>query len=253
MLIIISPAKTFSKEAYLPEIAYTSPRQLEASGKLMGKLRSLNRKQFANLMNLSNELANLNRERHENWQPPFTTRNSDAAIFAFIGEVYRGLDARSLSNDELMYAQDHLRILSGLYGCLRPLDLIQPYRLEMGAKLKYYRKNNLYQFWGDDITRLINEDMDDSGVLINLASNEYFKSINTKKLTARIITPQFKDFSNGQYKSLMTYAKHARGMMSRYIIKQRIEDPELLKGFNEGGYIFNPGMSSGDELVFTRG
>lgn len=253
MLVVISPAKSFSKEVQAPELTYSQPEQLEQSEKLISKLRGLSKKQFAGLMNLSDDLANLNIARHENWGPPFTEANADPAIFAFNGEVYRGLDSASLSEEDIYYAQDHLRILSGLYGCLKPMDLIQPYRLEMGTKLKYYRKNNLYQFWGDEITDELNNALGENGLLVNLASNEYFKAVNTKKLKGRIITAVFKDFSNGQYKALMTYAKNARGMMSRFIIQERIEDVESLKAFNGGGYIYSQDMSSENELVFLRG
>lgn len=253
MLIVISPAKSFSKEVNAPELSYTQPGHLESSEKLIGKLRGLSKKKFAGLMNLSNDLAIANMERHQNWQPPFAIDNADPAIFAFTGEVYRGMDAQSFSNADLDYAQDHLRILSGLYGCLRPLDLIQPYRLEMGARLKYYRKTNLYQFWGDEITDDLNGILTDEKILVNLASIEYFKAVNTKKLKGQVITPIFKDFSNGEYKSLMTYAKNARGMMSRYIIRERIEDPELLKSFNGGNYCYSPEMSDISNFVFIRG
>lgn len=253
MLAVISPAKTFSKEVEPLALEYSQPDQLEQSEKLIGKLKSLSKKKFADLMNLSNDLADLNMERHENWGPPFTEANADPAIYAFYGEVYRGLDAQSLSEEDIYYAQDHLRILSGLYGCLKPMDLIQPYRLEMGTKLKYYRKNNLYQFWGDEITKELNKSLSEDDILINLASNEYFKSVNAKKLKASIITPSFKDFSNGQYKSLMTYAKHARGMMSRFIIQERVKEIDHLKTFTGGGYLFNAEMSTDSDLVFTRG
>jgi len=253
MLIVISPAKSFSKEVKAPSLGYSQPQHIVESEKLIGKLQGLSKKKLAGLMNLSDDLATMNIERHQNWQPPFSVDNADPAIFAFNGEVYRGLDAKSLSKDDLSYANNHLRILSGLYGVLRPLDLIQPYRLEMGAKLKYYRKNNLYQFWGDEITDDLNVDLADEKFLINLASNEYFKAVNAKKLIGRVITPIFKDFSNGQYKSLMTYAKHARGEMSRYIIQERIEEPELLKSFNGMGYCYSPDMSDDLNLVFIRG
>ena len=253
MLIVISPAKSFSKEVNAPALSYTQPYYLENSEKLMGKLRGLSKKKLAGLMNLSDDLATMNMERHQNWQPPFAVDNADPAIFAFNGEVYRGLDAKSLSNADLDYSQEHLRILSGLYGALKPLDLIQPYRLEMGAKLKYYRKTNLYQFWGDEITDDINSILKKEEVLINLASIEYFKAVNHKKIKGKIITPVFKDFSNGEYKSLMTYAKNARGMMSRYIIQERIENPELLKSFNGGNYCYSPEMSDEVTYVFTRG
>jgi cytoplasmic iron level regulating protein YaaA (DUF328/UPF0246 family) len=252
MLIVISPAKSFSKEVNAPALSYTQPSHLDSSEKLIGKLRGLSKKKFAGLMNLSNDLAIMNMARHQNWQPPFALDNADPAIYAFRGEVYIGLDAKTMTNNDINYAEDHLRILSGLYGCLRPLDLIQPYRLEMGARLKYYRKNNLYQFWGDEITKNLNELLVKEKVLVNLASTEYFKSVNTKKIKGQIITPVFKDLSNGEYKSLMTYAKRARGLMSRYIIQERIEKPELLKSFNSGGYCFSPEMSDESSFVFIR-
>jgi uncharacterized protein len=253
MLIVISPAKSFSKEVNAPDLSYTQPEHLENSEKLMSKLRGLSKKKLVGLMKLSSDLAVMNMERHENWQPPFTIDNANPAIFAFNGEVYRGLDASSFSDDDLHYAQGHLRILSGLYGALKPLDLIQPYRLEMGAKLKYRRKNNLYQFWGDEITNELNKVLAKEEILVNLASNEYFKSVNIKKLQGRIITPFFKDFSNGEYKSLMTYAKKARGMMSRYIIQERIEDPELLKSFNVAGYCYSAERSDDSAYTYIRG
>lgn len=253
MLIVISPAKSFNKEVDAPALSYTQPGHLENSEKLIGKLRGLSKKKFAGLMNLSNDLAIMNIERHQNWQPPFAVDNADPAIYAFRGEVYIGLDSKTMSSNDIIYAEDHLRILSGLYGCLHPLDLIQPYRLEMGAKLKYFRKNNLYQFWGDEITKDLNEVLVREMVLVNLASTEYFKAVDTKKIKGRIITPVFRDFSNGEYKSLMTYAKRARGLMSRYIIQERIEDPELLKSFNGGNYCFSPEMSDESTFVFIRG
>ncbi len=253
MLIVISPAKSFSKEVNAPALSYTQPGHLESSEKLIGKLRGLSKKKFAGLMNLSNDLAIMNMERHQNWQPPFSIDNAEPAIYAFRGEVYIGLDSKTMSNNDIIYAEDHMRILSGLYGCLRPLDLIQPYRLEMGAKLKYFRKNNLYQFWGDEITKNLNEVLVKEKVLVNLASTEYFKAVDTKKIKGRIITPVFRDLSNGEYKSLMTYAKRARGLMSRYIIQERIEEPELLKSFNSGGYCYSPEMSDESTFVFIRG
>ena len=255
MLIVISPAKSFSKEVKAPDLSYTQPGKLESSEKLIGKLRGLSKKKFAGLMNLSNDLAVMNMERHQSWKPPFGIDNADPAIFAFNGEVYRGLDAKSFSKSDLNYAQDHLRILSGLYGLLKPLDLIQPYRLEMGTKLKYRGKNNLYEFWRDLITKSVQTALQDQtdDVLINLASDEYFRSIDKKKLNAKIITPVFKDFKNGEYKFLSFYGKKARGMMTRYILLNRINNIDDLKFFEEDGYFFNDILSSEDQLVFTRG
>lgn len=252
MLIVISPAKSYTKEVNAPSLNYSQPKYLSESEKLIGKLRTMSKKKFGELMGLSKDLINMNMDRHQNWQPPFDINNAEPAIYTFRGEVYLGLDSKTLSNNDISYAEDHLRILSGLYGCLRPLDLIQPYRLEMGARLKYRRKNNLYQFWGDEITKNLNELLVDEKVLVNLASTEYFKSINTKKIKGQIITPVFKDLSNGEYKSLMTYAKRARGLMSRYIIQHRIEDIESLKSFNTNGYIYNDEMSNTDTLTFIR-
>jgi len=253
MLIVISPAKSFAKEVNPPHLNYSQPHHLSESEKLIGKLRGLNKKELARLMKLSDDLIALNIERYQHWQVPFAVDNASPAIFAFNGEVYRGLAATGLNKKDLQYANDHLRILSGLYGSLRPLDLIQPYRLEMGTKLKYYRNNNLYQFWGNKITDDLNTVLTKEKYLINLASSEYFKAVNIKKLTGDVITPVFKDFSNGQYKSLMTYAKHARGEMSRFIIQERIQDPELLKSFNGMGYCYSPDLSDNTTLVFTRG
>ncbi len=253
MLVILSPAKSFAKEITLPEVAYSQPELLSYSKKLMSKLQSLSKEELARLMKLSDELAELNSQRHRNWQPPFTTQNAMPAVLAFTGEAYRGLDATSLTTADLQYAQDHLRILSGLYGLLRPLDLIQPYRLEMGTKLAVGEHRNLYQFWGETLTEHINRLLEREKYLINLASNEYYKALNTRKINGTIITPVFKDFSKGAYKVLMTYAKNARGAMTRYIIQNRIENPELLKGFDANGYCYNPAESDANTLVFTRG
>lgn len=253
MLILLSPAKTLDFESPVQTEMASEPHFTAEPTRLSKKLRSFSRKKLGELMSISSELATLNAERFQQWSPEPETDATRQAVLAFKGEVFRGLKADEMSDAELAYAQDHLRILSGLYGLLRPLDRIQPYRLEMGTRLKYYSYNNLYQFWGDKITKRINEELDDSGVIVNLASNEYFKSVNTKKLQARVITPIFKDFSNGEYKILMTYAKNARGAMANWIIKHQISDPEHLKGFDGNGYVFDVTQSEGDNLVFLRG
>ena len=254
MLIIISPAKRLELEKLPPLFNPTTPDFLEYSEKLIKKLKTLSQKKVAELMDLSKDLVRLNIERYARWQLPFSEENSFQTIYTFQGDVYRKLDASSLNEADLLFAQEHLRILSGLYGVLRPLDLIQPYRLEMGTKLVYKQKKNLYEFWGNLISDTINQllDKQNSKVLINLASNEYFKSIKPRQISAPIITPVFKDFKNGEYKVLFLFAKYARGLMTRYIIKNKIDNAEDLKLFNEEGYSFDSNLSTDTEWVFTR-
>lgn len=253
MLLLISPAKSFDFESPAHTDQSSEPRFVDESTRLIKKARTFSRKKLGELMKISPELAALNVERYQKWTPEPAKEDTKQALLAFNGEVFRGLNAKDMSDDDLDFAQNHLRILSGLYGLLRPLDLIQPYRLEMGTKLKYYSANNLYQFWGDKITDCVNEDLADGHHIINLASTEYFKSVNTKKLKRQVITPIFKDFSNGGYKMLMTYAKNARGVMANYIIKNRISDPELIKSFQGNGYAYSPTESDESTWVFLRG
>jgi len=205
-------------------------------------------------MKVSTKIADLNFDRYEAWKKPFTPKNAKQAILAFKGDVYTGLDAESFKADDFKFAQNHLRVLSGLYGLLRPLDLMQPYRLEMGTKLDTEEGKNLYEFWGSDITQGLNKQLKKikSDTLINLASNEYFKSVKSKELNATIITPAFKEYKNGEYKMIGIYAKKARGLLSRYIIKNMLSDPEDFKSFNEEGYRFNKTLSKGNNWVFTR-
>jgi cytoplasmic iron level regulating protein YaaA (DUF328/UPF0246 family) len=205
-------------------------------------------------MQVSMKIAELNFERFEQWHTPFTPENAKQAVLAFKGDVYTGLDAESFSAADFKFAQSHLRILSGLYGLLRPLDLMQPYRLEMGRKVDTERGKNLYEFWGSKITEGLNRQMKNlkTSSLINLASNEYFKSVKPKELDGEIITPEFKDWKNGQYKMMGVYAKKARGQLSRFVIQNRLTDPEALKAFNVDGYGYNEEMSSGNKWVFTR-
>ncbi|PWG06445.1 peroxide stress protein YaaA [Polaribacter aquimarinus] len=252
MKIIISPAKSLDFESKVPTSLYTQPRFLEQSEKLNKKLKTLSRKKLSDLMSISDDLARLNYERNQEWNTPFTPDNSKQAIYAFTGEVFRGIDVNSLSSEKLPILQDRLRILSGLYGLLKPLDLIQPYRLEMGTRLKVGRRDNLYKFWDDTVAKALNEELSDNELLINLASSEYFKVIPKKVLKVPMITPVFKDFKNGQYKTIMTFAKKARGLMVRYIIDNNIKTIEELKGFDVENYRFSEEMSSETELVFTR-
>ncbi|WGH75908.1 peroxide stress protein YaaA [Tenacibaculum tangerinum] len=252
MKIIISPAKSLDFESKAPTDAYTQPRFLEQSEKLNKKLKTISRKKLGELMKISDDLASLNYDRNQDWQLPFSPENAKQAIYAFTGEVFRGIDATSISEDKIPVLQQKLRILSGLYGLLKPLDLIQPYRLEMGTKLKVGTKDNLYKFWDTTLAQSLNEELTDDELLINLASTEYFKALPKKALKVPMITPVFKDFKNGQYKTIMTYAKKARGLMVRYIVDNNVDTLEELKGFNTEGYGYAEEMSSKNELVFTR-
>ena len=254
MLILISPAKSLDFETATTSQVCSDAKFLKESQTLIKQLRRLSVEEIAEFMSISPKLAQLNYERFLSWQKPFSMDNAKQALLAFKGDVYTGLNAESLTEAELQVAQKDLRILSGLYGILKPLDLIQPYRLEMGKKLQTSKGNNLYEFWGDKITSDINATLKEKGdqYLINLASNEYFKSVNKKKIKAEIITPVFKDLKNDQYKVISFFAKKARGLMTRFIIQNQISDPEHLRAFNSDGYIFNPQLSKDKELVFTR-
>jgi len=253
MLILLSPAKKLNEENQSIENC-SSPVLLEESEKLINSLRKYTPKKLSKLMGISDALSDLNVERYLKWDKDHTKNVSPTALM-FNGEAYAGLDAVSFTNKEKEYAQNHLRILSGLYGILKPFDLIHAHRLEMGTKLKIGKSNNLYEFWGDRIVNEVNTVVANQKekVLINVASNEYFKSINKKKLDATIITPVFKDFSNGKYKTVMVYAKKARGMMAAYIIKNKIEKVDDLIGFDTAGYCYNADASTDKEIVFYRG
>lgn len=254
MLALISPAKTLDYETALPTDMHTLPRLLDQSQQLIDLSRKLSASDIAKLMTVSEKIASLNVERFRDWNSDFSFANARQAIFAFKGDVYTGLDAYSLSEDELKFAQNHLRSLSGLYGLLRPLDLMMPYRLEMGIRLKNARGTNLYDFWEDRITQLINQDLEQAGskVLVNIASDEYYKSVKEAKINAEIIKPVFLDQKNGKYKVISFYAKKARGLMARYIIQNRPEKAEDLKSFNTDGYYFDAESSLKGELVFKR-
>lgn len=254
MLMVISPAKTLDYETPATTKKSSQPALLDESQILIQDLKKLAPQDIAKLMGISDKLGVLNYDRFQQWQPPFTKDNAKQALLAFKGDVYTGLDAESLNSDELAFAQQHLRILSGLYGVLKPLDLMQPYRLEMGTKLTNQRGKNLYDFWGDKVTELLNKQLKalKSDVLVNLASNEYFKSVNKSHLNADIVTPIFKDKKNGQYKIISFYAKKARGLMSAYAIKKGISDASKLKRFKVEGYSYNKDLSQGNDWVFTR-
>lgn len=251
MIAIISPAKSLDFESKSPyEIASTPYFQKDADY-LAGKLHKLKSSALGSLLDISPKLAQLNAERYATWK----SAPSKQAIYAYNGDVYDGLEAKTLALSEIEFTQQHLRTISGLYGLLRPLDLIKPYRIDMGTSFATPKGENLYKYWGDRITDHLKKSLKESGsnILINLASQEYFAAINTKKLKARIITPSFKDKSNDKYVMISFFAKKARGMMSRFIIRNSITDHEMLVGFDEAGYHFNPGLSKGDNWVFTRG
>ena len=254
MLLVVSPAKNLDFDSPLATDIYSQSNLLEHSQELINHCIKLTPAQLSSLMGISDKLAGLNTARFGQWSTPFTPENARPAILAFNGDVYTGLDAQSFKADDFNFAQQHMRILSGLYGLLKPLDLMQAYRLEMGTKLANSRGDNLYQFWGDIITHELNKALTEQGddVLINLASNEYFKSVKKSSLKATIITPAFKDWKNGQYKMISFFAKKARGLMARYIIENQLSDVDKLKDFDLAGYQFNSEFSQGNDWVFTR-
>lgn len=254
MLAVLSPAKNLDYDSELPEFEASQPRLLEDAAELVEVCRELTPQQLGSLMKISDKLAGLNAARFSEWQRPFTEGNARPAVYAFNGDVYAGLDAGSLTAAERQAAQQQLRILSGLYGVLRPLDLMQPYRLEMGTKLTNSRGKNLYEFWGNKITEQLNADLTAQGsdTLVNLASNEYFSAVNKKKLNAQLVTPVFKDEKNGQYKVISFYAKKARGLMARFMVNQSPETVSDLKQFDYAGYQFNEAESDANTLTFYR-
>jgi cytoplasmic iron level regulating protein YaaA (DUF328/UPF0246 family) len=251
MLIVISPAKKLDYASAIEAPSLSQPALLDHAEELSQGLKALAPQEVSSLMHLSDKLGALNYERFQEWQTPFSSDNARAAVLAFKGDVYQGLDAESMSVEDLHWAQDHLRILSGLYGVLRPLDLMQAYRLEMGTKFVNQRGTDLYQFWGDIITAELNRT--GSSVLVNLASNEYFKSVRKKDVNARIVTPVFMDKKDDKYKIISFYAKKARGLMSRYIIQHRITQIDQINQFDSDGYQYNAALSELDAPVFLRG
>jgi cytoplasmic iron level regulating protein YaaA (DUF328/UPF0246 family) len=252
MLTVLSPAKDL---AVAPSTKGTQPRMLDRSELLVAKLRGYSAKRLGKLMDISPKLAELNHQRYKEWSVPFTTKNARPAVFTFNGEAYRGLNAKTLDASDLGFAQHHLRILSGLYGVLRPMDLMRPYRLEMGTALPTSRKKDLYAFWGESIAALLRDDLRESGsdVLVNLASAEYFKAVRPNVVDARVITPVFKDKGSTGYRMVMVFAKHQRGAMARHIIQHRLLDPEKLKQYTGDGYRFAKEESTANEWVFLRG
>ena len=254
MLIVLSPAKSLDFKGAAPAAEPTTPDFMKDTRALIKELRKLDTPEIKELMSVSDKIAEENFQRFKQFRSPHKPENAKPAINVFRGDVYLGMEAWNFSEEEYAFAQEHLRILSGLYGLLRPLDLMQPYRLEMGTRFETDRGTNLYQFWGDKLTRKLNQELKAQGdaVLINLASNEYFSALKERKIKARIITPAFLDWKNDQYKMISFFAKKARGMMARYIIQNQLTDPEDLKGFDLGGYGFHPDLSEGDRWVFAR-
>ena len=254
MIAVISPAKTLDFETTY-DVEGSEPRFPKETQRLVSTLRRKKEKDLQSMMSISEKIAQLNVERYQTFQGSTNPDIARPAIYAFKGDVYLGLEAETLNEDTILRAQDRLRILSGLYGVLKPLDLIEPYRLEMGTKLKIGKYENLYGFWGNKIAKQINADLKEQGTdtLLNLASQEYFKSVPRKQVKGRIIDVEFKDFKNDQYKIISFFAKKARGLMSRYMLQNNIQDPEELKGFDSDGYYFVENASSEDKFVFYRG
>ena len=252
MKIVVSPAKSLNFESPLPIQNYTESLFLKDAETIQKTLKKKKPKQLMELMDISEKLADLNWERNQNWSLPFTPENARPAVFAFDGDVYTGLDAYTIPTDKFPILEDKLRILSGLYGVLKPLDLMQPYRLEMGTSLPIGTKKNLYEFWKKKVTSSLNSELQDNELFINLASNEYFSAVDTKTLKVPVITPEFKDYKDGKLKMISFFAKKARGLMVRYIIDTNAETIEDLKQFNYDGYAFDANLSKGNTLVFTR-
>jgi cytoplasmic iron level regulating protein YaaA (DUF328/UPF0246 family) len=252
MKIVISPAKSLNFEKQLPTEAYTKPIFLKESRQIQKVLKKESPKELSELMHISDKLADLNWKRNQDWTTPFSSQNARPAIYTFDGDVYTGLDAYSIPIEKLDVLQDSLRILSGLYGLLKPLDLMQAYRLEMGTKLPVEGNKNLYEFWKTSITDSLNKELKDGELFVNLASNEYFSAVDTKALKVPVITPDFKDYKNGKLKIISFFAKKARGMMVRYIIDSDAKTIDDLKGFDYDGYQFDANLSKGNHLVFTR-
>lgn len=252
MKLVLSPAKSLDFESKLPTAKFTEACFLSESERINKLLKKKSAKQLSKLMGISPALGQLNFERNQEWHVPFNQENARQALYAFSGDVYRGLDTYSIEVEKLDFVQDTVRIISGLYGLLKPLDLIQPYRLEMGTKFPVGKNKNLYEFWQKQITKALNEELAEDEFLLNLASNEYFKAIDIKGLKVPVITATFKDLKNGEYKTIMTFAKLARGYMARYIIDTQAQTLDDLKGFNYEGYNYSEPMSSDKELVFIR-
>ncbi|MBU3821130.1 peroxide stress protein YaaA [Flavobacteriaceae bacterium XHP0103] len=252
MKLVLSPAKSLDFDSKVPNNPATQAQFLKESERLNKLLKKKSAKSLSKLMSISDALGQLNYERNQSWQLPFTTDNARQAIYAFSGDVYRGLDAYTIPEDKFEKLNNTIRIISGLYGLLKPTDLIQPYRLEMGTKFPVGKNKNLYEFWKKTITKALNDELEDDELFLNLASNEYFKAIDAKSLKVPVVTCNFKDFKNGEYKTIMTFAKLARGYMTRYIVDANAKTLDDVKGFNYEGYNFSEPMSTETELVFIR-
>lgn len=252
MKLVISPAKSLDFERDLPTNQHTEAQFLKQSLRLNKLLKKKSARSLSKLMHISDALGQLNYDRNQEWQLPFTSANARQAVYAFNGDVYRGLDAYTIPKNKIETLQNTVRILSGLYGVLKPLDLMQAYRLEMGTKMPVGVKKNLYEFWKKDVTKALNEELEDDELFLNLASQEYFKAIDVKALKVPVITANFKEFKNGEYKNIAIFAKLARGLMSRYIVDTNAKTVDDIKGFNYERYGFSEKLSSENELVFTR-
>lgn len=254
MITVISPAKKLSDECHAYEADHSQPAYLVKSTELVDQLKSYEPSHLQSLMGISEKLSVLNWERYQSWNPSFSSNNSRQAFFTFKGDTYTGLDADTLSSEDLSFSQNHTRILSGLYGVLKPLDLIMPYRLEMGTKIENKFGKNLYDFWGDELVADLEKDLSnhDSRYIVNCASVEYFKSIDKDSLNGKVITPVFKEIKEGKARIVSFFAKKARGMMARYIIQNQINDPDEIRKFDLGGYEYNDSLSNTMEPVFTR-
>jgi cytoplasmic iron level regulating protein YaaA (DUF328/UPF0246 family) len=252
MKIVISPAKSLNYEKTVPVTTYTEPQFLKQAATIQNTLKKKRPNELSELMDISAKLADLNWQRNQDWHLPFTAENARQAVYAFDGDVYTGLDVYTLSEAKVSVLQDKLRILSGLYGLLKPLDLMQAYRLEMGTTMPIGKNKNLYEFWKKTITKALNDELQKDELFLNLASNEYFSAVDAKMLKVPVITPEFKDYKDGKLKMISFFAKKARGLMVRYIIDTNAETIDDLKGFNYEGYAFDANLSKGNTLVFTR-
>ncbi|PHX62203.1 MAG: hypothetical protein CK517_01460 [Flavobacteriales bacterium] len=252
MKIVISPAKSLNLDKELPTLLFTEAVFVKQAETIQKNLKKKKPKQLMELMAISEKLADLNWQRNQDWQLPFTAKNARPAIYTFDGEVYTGLDVYSLPAEKVTILQEKLRILSGLYGVLKPLDLMQAYRLEMGTSIAIGTKKNLYEFWKLTLTDYLNSELNNDELFVNLTSNEYFSAVDAKKLKVPVITPEFKDYKDGKLKMISFFAKKARGLMVRYIIDTNADTINDLKGFNYEGYAFDSNLSEGNKLVFTR-
>ena len=252
MKVLLSPAKSLDFKSQLPTEKISSLCFEKEAEYLNSILKRKSPKDLSDLMGVSDKIADLNYERNHDWSLPFTKKNSRQAVYAFSGDVYRGLDAYSIDDDKIDFMQSTVRIISGLYGLIKPLDLIQPYRLEMGTKMSFDNNRNLYDFWRENITNQLNSELNEHEPVLNLASNEYFKAIDSKVIKSDIYSANFKEFKDGKYKTIAIFSKKARGMMTRYIIDNKIRKINDLKSFDSDGYIFDENLSSEKELIFTR-